>query len=777
MNDFFPSFNEQDFQESLEAASTDERKYLQELFAKVLGGEFAQRTSTPRISELEGLHRSRIDPNLPTLILLHGITDCHLATDRQWSNRIWLDFVDLIRGRFTRDLTLQSDGRSDQPHIRLRTDGYLRKKYRQAIVTWQQSGFPVEVICYDWRKSVFDSTQLVDSKIRELKTRSERPLVIVGHSMGGVIAATWASQTADWDSLVRRVIFVGSPLAGSYSAADAIMGYSESFRKMARYSLSERLQDFQRMGASFPGLVDLLPNPAIFPEASDLFSQNGWAGGVVPQQAFLDQSLRLKEIVWFSPVYSKAVHLISTGLNTIREMPWNNDRSARRVDLFSSEGDGTVLNTSSQVPELPCIFVPGEHGMLLTETKVQTAVMELAIGADPNTLRSTGPDGLFGARSSRSPLRSPPGVTTPPPTLAANEAPPSLDPSDEMVEILTARYGSDATRGAILGLEANTGGKTFNRLALQQPGFTWQNALSMAIASERAYLRTRGEIRRETEGKWGFHQTRYFDKEHSQGFVTWDDEVVVLAYRGTETNFGDWMRNINVVPRTINGLGSLHSGFHYGFSIIESDVRAALIEANPQRNKQLWITGHSLGGALSIIAGAVFRNDYRIAGVYTYGQPKAVVSGIQDIYRNHLRNVYHRFVNNLDIVPRVPPGYVHFGNLIWFDEHGSVRSAAPTGPLGLRAQVGMEELADAPDSQDDLTESEFQQLLAAIENREEELAAHGMEIDPIEIQQAAIESSLSRTSGPTGMRLIPKFFSIREHSVRDQYIPIIARLL
>jgi hypothetical protein len=173
----------------------------------------------------------------------------------------------------------------------------------------------------------------------------------------------------------------------------------------------------------------------------------------------------------------------------------------------------------------------------------------------------------------------------------------------------------------------------------------------------------------------------------------------------------------------------------------------------------------------------VFHTDYQIAGVYTYGQPKTVVSGIQDIYRTRLANVYHRFVNNLDIVPRVPPGYVHFGNLVWFDEQGAVKPTAQAGPLGLRAQVGTDELADAPDSQDDLTEAEFQQLLEAIEDREAEVAAQGMEADPLDIQQAAIESSLSRTSSPTGMRLFPKFFSIREHSVRDQYIPIIARLV
>ena len=43
---------------------------------------------------------------------------------------------------------------------------------------------------------------------------------------------------------------------------------------------------------------------------------------------------------------------------------------------------------------------------------------------------------------------------------------------------------------------------------------------------------------------------------------------------------------------------------------------------------------------------------------------------------SHHADSYFRFVNDDDIVPRVPPGYDHAGNLIHFDSQGFLERAA-----------------------------------------------------------------------------------------------------
>ena len=42
----------------------------------------------------------------------------------------------------------------------------------------------------------------------------------------------------------------------------------------------------------------------------------------------------------------------------------------------------------------------------------------------------------------------------------------------------------------------------------------------------------------------------------------------------------------------------------------------------------------------------------------------------------HLGGRFFRFVNADDIVPRVPPGYVHVGSLIWFDSQGNIKESS-----------------------------------------------------------------------------------------------------
>ena len=97
-----------------------------------------------------------LDPNLPEIVLLHGITDSHLAEVTLFGrhNRIWLDYLELVKGKYTRRLSLQADGESDLEGVQIVTNGHRKKKYNPAIDAWQQAGIRTHVFTYDWRKSV-----------------------------------------------------------------------------------------------------------------------------------------------------------------------------------------------------------------------------------------------------------------------------------------------------------------------------------------------------------------------------------------------------------------------------------------------------------------------------------------------------------------------------------------------------------------------------------------------------------------------------------------------
>ena len=87
------------------------------------------------------------------------------------------------------------------------------------------------------------------------------------------------------------------------------------------------------------------------------------------------------------------------------------------------------------------------------------------------------------------------------------------------------------------------------------------------------------------------------------------------------------------------------------------------------------IRDSSLGGALATICGGRCVLSYlkmEPSGVYTFGSPRV---GCRR-YVNHVPLLHYRWVNNTDIVTRVPPvllGYRHSGTEQYLDRHGRLR--------------------------------------------------------------------------------------------------------
>ncbi|WP_437774635.1 lipase family protein [Sorangium sp. So ce1097] len=93
----------------------------------------------------------------------------------------------------------------------------------------------------------------------------------------------------------------------------------------------------------------------------------------------------------------------------------------------------------------------------------------------------------------------------------------------------------------------------------------------------------------------------------------------------------------------------------------------------------LYITGHSLGGALAVIAAALLHVDpsldgirRKLRGVYTYGQPMVGFSDFAMRFDEEFGKKLFRHVYGRDIVPSLPPrtagSFVHFGKEFWADE-------------------------------------------------------------------------------------------------------------
>ncbi|MGW2633493.1 lipase family protein [Streptomyces chattanoogensis] len=215
------------------------------------------------------------------------------------------------------------------------------------------------------------------------------------------------------------------------------------------------------------------------------------------------------------------------------------------------------------------------------------------------------------------------------------------------------------------------------------------HALGMARAADLAYKDEKTIDA--TARTWGFDRVRHhettfqppFPLEDTQAYTMASDTMIVTAFRGTEpTNLRDWLSDATTPPSP----GPNHTGYiHYGFGIaldsIWPQVRAALDEFH-DNGQTLWFSGHSLGGALAMLAAARLHfEEPRLTadGVYTFGQPRTCDPTLAQEYNSAFTDRMYRFVNNNDIVPQLPPEppFHHVTALRYIDSHGKVHDSMP----------------------------------------------------------------------------------------------------
>ncbi|MCP4363949.1 MAG: lipase family protein [Planctomycetes bacterium] len=148
-----------------------------------------------------------------------------------------------------------------------------------------------------------------------------------------------------------------------------------------------------------------------------------------------------------------------------------------------------------------------------------------------------------------------------------------------------------------------------------------------------------------------------FDRSGVQGYWCVEGNVALLGFRGSQS-IAHWIRNFRLVPWR-HPWGIVHRGFSDGVDDVAPDLELFLAAA--RQAKHVWLTGHSLGGALAVMAAAWLRRRGISATVYTYGQPAAVFNEFAQRYAVELPGRYVRFVNQNDLVAQLPPFYHHFG--------------------------------------------------------------------------------------------------------------------
>lgn len=168
--------------------------------------------------------------------------------------------------------------------------------------------------------------------------------------------------------------------------------------------------------------------------------------------------------------------------------------------------------------------------------------------------------------------------------------------------------------------------------------------------------------------------------------ILWHDDhsEVIVVIKGSHS-FSDWLINFACWQRSCTktlGLEySIHAGFYYllhqestpahsldklGSNVIER-LEAILIP-HIINDKKITVTGHSSGGAISLVLADYFEHKYpnSIKRVVTFGQP--AVGGWSFRQRYLLPKKTFRICCDIDIVTFLPPLpflYWHTGRMLW----------------------------------------------------------------------------------------------------------------
>lgn len=148
-------------------------------------------------------------------------------------------------------------------------------------------------------------------------------------------------------------------------------------------------------------------------------------------------------------------------------------------------------------------------------------------------------------------------------------------------------------------------------------------------------------------------------KEQDCQAVFWrSNDKLYLTFRGT-TSKKDIMTDLDIRRVCIKEKIKIHNGFFKQFVSVEKTIRECL-----DRNKdatELYICGHSLGGALSYIAAAHFGElypDFKVT-CHTFGSPRV---GNKHFVEWFNKNVHEhvRVMNKQDPVPMIPQSHIWF---------------------------------------------------------------------------------------------------------------------
>jgi triacylglycerol lipase len=242
--------------------------------------------------------------------------------------------------------------------------------------------------------------------------------------------------------------------------------------------------------------------------------------------------------------------------------------------------------------------------------------------------------------------------------------------------------------------------------------FSLHNAQAMMWMSQLAYETDKKKKIESVLGDWSFALRGFASNDPGTGWPPKSACMVagggrgatIIGFAGSDPlKFEDWITDFNAKPSP----DDVHTGFQKAVNTVWPEIKR-VIDARPAPEQPLFFTGHSLGGALAIVAAERALSEAKVGAtaVYTFGSPRTGGPGFFADYLPSLANATYRLVDGTDVVPTVPTPlrdtFLHVGQMI----------QCPTDGIFVEPPVMSATNSNAPDLVDGLLQSGLSDLRA-----------------------------------------------------------------
>lgn len=391
----------------------------------------------------------RSPSDLPAVLVVPDLLGSHLAVN---GARIWLGAA-LPRGL---EPLAYDEGQREGP----RPDGLLDSVYGD-LVEFLSATHEVIPFAYDWRRPLeHEAVRLADEIVKalELREATGKPVRLLAHGMGGLLARTVQLERAEaWNRLMARqgarVLMLGPPNAGSFAPMQLLSGDDTLGNALALAGPPFEEHRVRAVLAGFPGLLQLQAGlldafgvAATWRELAEkdlarVGEQLAWHGEPIqldpfrwglPSQAVLDRAAALRRRLdgQRPEALGTSGGRIAIVVGTAAATPSGIVSQAEGLAYVEApEGDGRVTLASARLPGVATWRVERDHGALPSASGAFEAYRELLERGETALLQPVSDAAAAGSagRGASRPARARPDVT-PPRSERALFAAPAAEP-------------------------------------------------------------------------------------------------------------------------------------------------------------------------------------------------------------------------------------------------------------------------------------------------------------------------------------------------------------